>query len=98
MTCSDARSLPGSLAEQWQDELYQRFHLSFDILRDDELEAARTGNWFLDTNLVIARLDKLSRDADVQLKLQAPDCRWDLVVCVRGSQNVGDVFRRQRFS
>src|SRR6202045_4443345 len=72
---------PGSLAEQWQDELYRRFHLPFDILTNDKLEAARTGNWFQETNLVIARLDKLSRNEDVQQKLQAPDCRWDLVVC-----------------
>lgn len=72
---------PGSLAEQWQDELYRRFHLPFEILTNDKLEAAKTGNWFLETNLVIARLDKLSRDEDVQLKLQAPDSRWDLVVC-----------------
>lgn len=72
---------PGSLAEQWQDELYRRFHLPFEILTNDKLEAARTGNWFLETNLVIARLDKLSRDESVQQKLQAPDCRWDLVVC-----------------
>ena len=72
---------PGSLAEQWQDELYRRFHLPFDILTNDKLEAARTGNWFLEANLVIARLDKLSRNEDVQQKLQAPDCRWDLVVC-----------------
>ncbi len=72
---------PGSLAEQWQDELYRRFHLPFEILTNDKLEAARTGNWFLETNLVIARLDKLSRNEDVQHKLQAPDCRWDLVVC-----------------
>ena len=72
---------PGSLAEQWQDELYRRFQLPFDILTNDKLEAARTGNWFLETNLVIARLDKLSRNEDVQQKLQAPDCRWDLVVC-----------------
>src|SRR5690348_1667564 len=72
---------PGSLAEQWQDELYRRFHLPFEILTNDKLEAARTGNWFLETNLVIARLDKLSRDEDVQQKLQAPDCRWDLIVC-----------------
>ena len=72
---------PGSLAEQWQDELYRRFHLPFDILTNDKLEAARTGNWFLETNLAIARLDKLSRNEDVQQKLQAPDCRWDLVVC-----------------
>lgn len=72
---------PGSLAEQWQDELYRRFQLPFEILTNDKLEAARTGNWFLETNLVIARLDKLSRNEDVQQKLQAPDCRWDLIVC-----------------
>ncbi|QQR73405.1 MAG: DUF3883 domain-containing protein [Holophagales bacterium] len=72
---------PGSLAEQWQDELNKRFHLPFEILTNDKLEAARTGNWFLETNLVIARLDKLSRNADVQEKLATPDCRWDLIVC-----------------
>jgi len=72
---------PGSLAEQWQDELYRRFHLPFEILTNDKLEAARTGNWFMETNLVIARLDKLSRNEDVQNKLKSPDCRWDLVVC-----------------
>src|SRR5277367_4036928 len=72
---------PGSLAEQWQDELYRRFNLPFDILTNDKLEAARTGNWFLETNLVIARLDKLARNEDVQQKLKAPDCRWDLVIC-----------------
>lgn len=72
---------PGSLAEQWQDELYRRFQLAFEILTNDKLEAARTGNWFLENNLVIARLDKLSRNEDVQQKLQVPECRWDLVVC-----------------
>ncbi len=72
---------PGSLAEQWQDELYRRFQLPFEILTNDKLEAARTGNWFLENNLVIARLDKLSRNEDVQEKLRAPDCGWDLVVC-----------------
>jgi SNF2 family DNA or RNA helicase len=72
---------PGSLAEQWQDELFRRFQLPFEILTNDKLEAARTGNWFLETNLVIARLDKLSRNEDVQAKLTIPDARWDLIVC-----------------
>src|SRR5947207_5837959 len=72
---------PGSLAEQWQDELHRRFHLPFEILTNDKLEAARTGNWFLENDLVIARLDKLSRDEDVQQKLSAPDCRFDLIIC-----------------
>jgi superfamily II DNA or RNA helicase len=72
---------PGSLAEQWQDELNRRFHLPFEILTNDKLEAARTGNWFLENDLAIARLDKLARNEDVQQKLSAPDCRYDLVVC-----------------
>jgi SNF2 family DNA or RNA helicase len=72
---------PGSLAEQWQDELHHRFHLPFEILTNDKLEAARTGNWFLENDLVIGRLDKLARDEDVQAKLQAPEAGWDLVVC-----------------
>src|SRR5688572_14861677 len=72
---------PGSLAEQWQDELYRRFHLPFEILTNDKLEAARTGNWFLENDLAIARLDKLSRNEDVQQKISAPDCRYDLIVC-----------------
>ncbi len=83
---------PGSLAEQWQDELDQRFHLPFEILTNDKLEAARTGNWFLETNLVIARLDKLSRNEEVQQKLQAPDCRWDLVVCDEAHKMSATVF------
>ena len=72
---------PGGLVEQWQDELHHRFALPFEILTNDKLESARTGNWFLENDLVIARLDKLSRDENVQAKLSAPDCRWDLIVC-----------------
>ena len=83
---------PGSLAEQWQDELYRRFHLPFEILTNDKLESARTGNWFLETNLVIARLDKLSRDDMVQQKLRAPECSWDLIVCDEAHKLSATVF------
>jgi hypothetical protein len=34
---------PGVLAEQWQDELYRRFNLPFEILTNDKLEVGRTG-------------------------------------------------------
>ena len=71
---------PGNLVEQWQDELYQRFQLPFEIATTDKLEAARTGNWFMENHLVIARLDKLARDEHVQALLRAPECFWDLVV------------------
>src|SRR5271154_5883158 len=64
---------PGSPAQQGQGGLFLRFHRPFDILTNDKLEAARTGNWFQETNLVIARLDKLSRNESVQHKLQATD-------------------------
>jgi SNF2 family DNA or RNA helicase len=83
---------PGSLAEQWQDELRRRFHLHFEILTNDKLQSAATGNWFLEHNLIIARLDKLARDGDVQAKLQAPDCRWDLVVCDEAHKLAATVF------
>lgn len=72
---------PGSLVEQWQDELNRKFQLPFEILTNDKFEAARTGNWFLENDLAIARLDKLSRSEDVQQKLSAPECRYDLIVC-----------------
>ncbi|MCZ2207311.1 helicase-related protein [Cylindrospermopsis raciborskii] len=70
---------PGSLAVQWQDELHHKFYLPFDILTNDRIEAARTGNAFAEMGLVIARLDKLSRNDDLQEKLQQTD--WDLVIC-----------------
>ena len=69
---------PGVLAEQWQDELFQKFQLPFEILTNDKLNASRTGNWFNEENYVIARLDKLSRDEDLQDKLSVSD--WDLII------------------
>jgi len=70
---------PGSLVEQWQDELSQKFGLPFDIVTNEGLEAARSGNWFLEHPLAIARLDKLSRDEDTQAKLR--QTTWDMVIC-----------------
>ncbi len=69
---------PGSLAVQWQDELFHKFHLPFEILTNDRIEAARSGNAFAEMPLVIVRLDKLSRDEALQGKLRQTD--WDLVV------------------
>jgi SNF2 family DNA or RNA helicase len=70
---------PGSLVEQWQDELWRKFGLRFEILTNDQYENAPTGNWFSEKNLIICRLDKLSRNEAIQEKLKA--CDWDLIVC-----------------
>ena len=69
---------PGSLVEQWQEELFDKFDLRFDILSRDMVEAARTGNPFQERNLLIARLDQLSRSEELQAKLGVTD--WDLVI------------------
>ncbi len=69
---------PGGLVEQWQDELDQKFSLPFDIMTNDGLESSRSGNWFLEHDLCVCRLDKLSRNEDIQEKLKAVD--WDLVI------------------
>lgn len=69
---------PGNLAEQWQDELSQKFGLPFELLTNDRIEAARTGNALAEMPLVIARLDKLSRNEELQQKLDQTE--WDLIV------------------
>jgi superfamily II DNA or RNA helicase len=81
---------PGMLAEQWQDEMWEKFNLPFEILTNQKLEAARTGNWFQENNLVIARLDMLSRNEDLQTKLQQTD--WDLIVVDEAHKMSAHVF------
>lgn len=82
--------VPGNLVEQWQDELYQRFHLPFEILTNDRISAARTGNALEEMSLVIARLDKLSRDEELQAKLAHTD--WDLVIVDEAHKMSASVF------
>ena len=46
--------------------------------RTKDCRRRRTGNWFQEHSLCICRLDKLSRNEDIQDKLVAAD--WDLVI------------------
>lgn len=70
---------PGSLVEQWQDELGEKFDLEFDILSRDMIENSRSGNPFNDCKRLIARLDVLARNEDLQEKLMA-STEWDLII------------------
>lgn len=69
---------PGNLVNQWQDELYQKFNLSFEIMTNEMIESARSGNVFLEHDMLIARLDKLARNDDIKNLIEATD--WDIVV------------------
>ncbi len=70
---------PGSLVEQWQDELYEKFGLQFELLTRAMVEATGTGQNVFDQHpLLIARMDQLSRSDDLRAELEASD--WDLVV------------------
>lgn len=79
---ADARRVlivaPGSLVEQWQDEMDQKFGLSFTLFSREQMEASRSGNPFDDIDLMVARVDQLSRNVDLQDKLR--QTRWDLIV------------------
>ena len=91
---------PGSLVEQWRDELHQRFHLPFKILTREQIATTHTGNPFQEQNLLICRLDQLSRNEDIQAKLELTD--WDIIVCdeahkMSASFFGGEVRRTKRY-
>ncbi|OMG61446.1 RNA helicase [Stutzerimonas balearica] len=69
---------PGSLTEQWQDELLEKFGVQFEIFSREKMEQSPSGNYFEDQDLIIARLDQLSRNEAYQQKLQATS--WDVIV------------------
>lgn len=71
---------PGSLVEQWQDELGEKFKLEFDLLSRDMIEGSRSGNPFNDHNRLIVRLDVLARNEELQEKLLSSQ-EWDLIIC-----------------
>lgn len=79
---ADARRVlivaPGSLVEQWQDEMYEKFGLSFTIFSREQVDQLRSGNPFEDIDLMVARVDQLSRSEELQKKLRLS--HWDLVV------------------
>ena len=71
---------PGSLVEQWQDELAEKFGLGFEAVSRDQIEASLSGNPFIDRNRLVLRLDMAARSDELQAKLEAAP-EWDLVIC-----------------
>jgi superfamily II DNA or RNA helicase len=80
---------PGSLVEQWRDEMFEKFGLEFRVYSKDLDAATATGNPFEDIDHLIVRLDQISRDevsgtsegkepGPTQSKLL--EAGWDLVI------------------
>ncbi len=69
---------PGSLVEQWQDELFEKFGLRFELLTRSLIDSVVDSSVFDRHPLLIARMDQLSRNEDLLVQLEVSD--WDLVV------------------
>jgi superfamily II DNA or RNA helicase len=69
---------PGSLVEQWQDEMFEKFGMEFTLFHNLLIEQSYSGNPFEEYNMVIARMDHLARNDDLIEKLGMT--YWDLVV------------------
>lgn len=69
---------PGSLVEQWQEELLEKFGMRFELLTRSLIDATIDTNVFADHPLLIARMDQLSRSEELRGRLDQSD--WDLVV------------------
>jgi len=78
---ADARRVlivaPGSLVEQWQDEMAEKFGMEFKLFSREMVDQSR-GNPFEDADLMVARVDQLARSDELQEKLRLT--HWDLVV------------------
>ncbi|PRY52236.1 uncharacterized protein DUF3883 [Knoellia remsis] len=69
---------PGGLVEQWQDELMFKFGLRFEILTKTLVDSVVSLNPFEDKPFLIARMDQLSRNEELQAQLR--DSEWDLII------------------
>ena len=70
--------VPGGLVDQWQDELYLKFGLAFEILTPQFSETVFGASAFEQHPLLIARMDQLARNDDLLAELAKSE--WDLVV------------------
>ena len=79
---ADARRVlivaPGSLVEQWRDELFEKFGLEFHVYSSLLEQTSPSGNPFDDHHQLIVRLDQMSRNEELQEQLC--NARWDLAV------------------
>jgi len=79
---------PGSLVEQWRDEMSEKFGLDFHVYTPSLDQASPSGNAFEDFNQLIVRLDQMARGEEETSQGRQPgplqakllESGWDLVV------------------
>ncbi|MER5601661.1 helicase-related protein [Streptomyces sp. NPDC002265] len=81
---------PGGLVEQWQDELFFKFGLRFDLLTSQLADTQLHLNVFEAHPLLIARMDQLSRNEHLKTQLRETD--WDLIVVDEAHRMGGHYF------
>ncbi|MEU3345866.1 DEAD/DEAH box helicase [Streptomyces sp. NPDC006700] len=81
---------PGGLVDQWQDELFFKFGLRFDLLTNQFIDSQLHLNVFETNPLLIARMDQLSRNE--HLKAQLQETEWDLIVVDEAHRMGGHYF------
>jgi SNF2 family DNA or RNA helicase len=69
---------PGSLSQQWQDELVEKFGLHFQIFSREKQEQSVVGNFFDEAKSSYLRLHQVAWNEDYLNKLLSTE--WDLIV------------------
>ncbi|MBI0063462.1 DUF3883 domain-containing protein [Bifidobacterium sp. W8117] len=93
---------PGGLADQWRDELTEKFNLHFDVFQPFMQDQAPSGNPFRDQNRLIVRMDQVARNDDFQRMLS--EVKWDIAIVDEAHRmsahyknNYGDIDLTKRF-
>ncbi|MBT1176115.1 DUF3883 domain-containing protein [Bifidobacterium callimiconis] len=93
---------PGGLAEQWRDELSQKFSLDFEVFDPDMRLSSPSGNPFHDHDRLIIRMDQVARNGDLMDMIG--EVRWDIAIVDEAHRmsahfrnQYGDVDRTSRF-
>ena len=69
---------PGGLAEQWRDELSDKFNLDFEVFQPPMLDLSRSGNPFREHDRLIVRMDQAARSDEYRTMLS--EVSWDIAV------------------
>ncbi|KAA8822004.1 helicase-related protein [Bifidobacterium vespertilionis] len=93
---------PGGLAEQWHDELAQKFSLDFEVFHPSMRFASPSGNPLRDHDRLIIRMDQVARNNELMDMIG--EVRWDIAIVDEAHRmsahfrnQYGDVERTSRF-